>query len=201
MEIGFAPFTRVIVCQVSDTDWEVQEDIHYQASEREFMVPKGSLTDFASTPRITSWAFPSYGRYTACAILHDRLWRHYIPQGELGYREADGILRQAMRLEDVPFVTRWVMWAAVRWGALTRFGDEPQDEHGSRAWTGAKDWWRDVHLILIWSVLALLFVAVPAVAISIFLVLWWIVELIAYVPLKLFSKNKRVVKPVPTTST
>lgn len=80
----------------------------------------------------------------------------------------DAILREALGTLGVPPLRRWLMWAAVRWGALTRPG----------WWHG---WWRDTPRVLPLTVLALLFVGVPTVVTLPFLALYvvteWIVSL------------------------
>lgn len=165
MADGFAPGKDVVaVRQVSSTEWETVDEIRYSANHQSFTVPVGQRTDFASTPRVLVWLIPRYGKYTLPAILHDHLWRQEIPLGTVTYREADGILRQAMRLRGVPFVTRWSMWAAVRWGSLTRSG-------------GAHEWWRDAPRVVAISLPAVAVVAVPVLAVSSALLLLLLCEL------------------------
>ena len=85
----------------------------YRGKE-EFVVPTGMRTDFASVPPRVRWFLPRYGRYTKAAILHDYLWRH---RGRRRDRRGqpprrDGLFRRVMRELDVPFLRRWIMWAA-----------------------------------------------------------------------------------------
>ena len=69
----------------------------YRAEHDLIEVPAGSQTDFASVPRPFVWLLPTYGLYTPAAILHDRLWRHWVPEGRMTYVDADGVFRRAMR--------------------------------------------------------------------------------------------------------
>jgi hypothetical protein len=148
--IGFVPEKpRVAVQAEGEHTWTVQETYHYN----DFTVPTGQTTDLVSSPRPTSWLVPPYGRYTPAGVLHDTLWRRYCAAGLLGYREADAIFLESMRLLGVPFIQRWLMWTGVRWGALTRRG-------------GYVGWWRDAPLVLVWTLVALPIVTVPAVAIT-----------------------------------
>src|SRR4029450_10564361 len=111
-------------------------------SVEDFVVPEREGTDFASVPQIFVWFLPRYGRYTKAAILHDYLWRVAVPRGQIDRLQADGIFRQAMRELEVPFLRRWIMWAAVRWGALAK-----QD--------GRKGWWKDVWRVVICTLVCL----------------------------------------------
>ena len=119
---GFDEPTVVDVEQVNDVEWRLLTKIGYTGKTQRFEVPVGSNTDFASVPRMFVWLLPRYGRYTKAAILHDHLWRVAVPAGELSLRDADGILRRALRELGVTFLRRWLMWAAVRYGALKKGG-------------------------------------------------------------------------------
>ncbi|HVL90877.1 MAG TPA: DUF1353 domain-containing protein, partial [Actinomycetota bacterium] len=70
---------------------------------------------------------PRSGRYTKAAVLHDHLWR--TPIDGVSFGDADGIFRRCMRELGVPFLRRWLMWAAVRLNSLwkSRFGDRLGD--------------------------------------------------------------------------
>ena len=116
--------------QVNEQDWKTLRALVYHASAEEFEVPVHSGTDFASVPRVFVWFIPRYGRYTKAAILHDYLCRVEVPARRISRIDADGIFRQAMRELGVPFLRRWIMWAAVRLGALT-------DQ------AGRKNWWKE----------------------------------------------------------
>lgn len=106
-----APFP-VDVQQVSDQGWKTPRTLTYHATTEDFEVPAHQGTDFASVPRVFVWFIPRYGRYTKAAILHDYLCRQYVPSGRISRIDADGIFRQAMRELGVPFLRRWIMWAA-----------------------------------------------------------------------------------------
>ena len=127
---GFPPGSTVDVRQVDDQDWETLRALPYHATTEDFEVPVHERTDFASVPRVFVWFIPRYGRYTKAAILHDYLCGVAVPAGRISRIEADGIFRQAMRELGVPFLRRWIMWAAVRLGALTNPA-------------GRKEWWTE----------------------------------------------------------
>jgi hypothetical protein len=110
-----------IAKQVGDDDWELVEPLEYRGNKEKFRVPPGSTTDFASVPLPFRWLIPRSGRHTKAAVLHDHLWRTHL----CSYHDADGIFRRALHDLGVPFLRRWIMWAAVRWASLwrSRFGD------------------------------------------------------------------------------
>lgn len=176
---GFSPGAKVVVEQVDETNWKVREGFSYRGKTGEvFPVEAGSETDFASVPRLFVWFLPRYGRYTLAAILHDYLWRQRARAGTLDYIDADGLFRRAMRELEVPFLRRWIMWAAVRWGALFKPG-------------GRRGWWREAPRVLLVTVVAVPFVLPPAVVISVALAGFWVLEAVVWVPLKLAEAAKR----------
>ncbi|HVF06385.1 MAG TPA: DUF1353 domain-containing protein [Frankiaceae bacterium] len=75
-------------------------------------------TDLASVPSFAAWLVPRDGTHTPAAILHDALVQNkaLFPGGATGpldRTEADRIFRNAMGELGVPFLRRWMMWAAV----------------------------------------------------------------------------------------
>lgn len=121
---GFSPGAEVLVEEDRGSqNWIVKAPFAYGGEKQVFEVCVDETTDFASVPRILVWFLPRYGTYTLPAILHDHLWRVEAPAGHISYRDADATLRRAMREKGVPFATRWIMWAAVRWASVfTRKG-------------------------------------------------------------------------------
>jgi hypothetical protein len=168
----FPEDAEVIVKQVDSKNWEVRKALDYRGNLDPYTIPIGTGTDFASVPRIFAWFLPQYGSYTMAAILHDYLWRKHAAQGTMDWVDADGIFRRAMRELDVPFLRRWIMWASVRWAALFK----PR---------GRKGWPREGWQVILFSVVALPFVAPPALLIIVALTAFNFVELILWVPLRL----------------
>lgn len=168
----------VQVEQVDDKNWKVLEGFRYEGKLRPFDVEVGQSTDFASVPRLFVWFLPRYGRWTKAAILHDHLWRNEVGKGEIAYIDADGLFRRAMRELDVPFLKRWIMWGAVRWGALLK----PE---------GRKGWLREAPRVLLVTFLALPIVLPPAVLVALALVVFFLIECIVFVPLKAVELAKR----------
>jgi hypothetical protein len=105
---------RLTVQEDGDKHWLLTAPLHYQGAVDFFTVPSGFRTDFASVPRIFQSLVPATGRWTKAAVLHDWL----VKVDNISPRDADGIFRRVLREEGVGPVTRWLMWAGVRWGAL-----------------------------------------------------------------------------------
>jgi len=113
-------------------DWTLLAPLIWQGTKgQSFTVPTGFVTDFATVPRFLHWKVSPYGPYTRAAVLHDWLldqlaeWQSVADTdaGNSGRppansRDVDGIFRRAMEDLGVRWDRRWVMWAAVRWGAL-----------------------------------------------------------------------------------
>jgi hypothetical protein len=109
-------------------------------------------------------------RYTKAAILHDYLCRVAVPEGRISRIDADGIFRQAMRELGVPFLRRWIMWAAVRLGALTNPA-------------GRKKWWTEAWRVALITAIALPIVAPAAAVITASFLVFYCIELLAWIPL------------------
>ena len=182
--MSFSADSDVIVRQFDDENWELLAQLQYQGKQDRFTVPVGQETDFASVPRVFVWFLPRYGRYTKAAILHDHLWRERAARGDMSWIDADALFRRAMRELDVAFLRRWIMWAAVRWAALVK----PRGRDG---------WWREAWRVLLVTLLALPIVAPPAVLILVSLAVFFLVEMIAWVPIRLAAALKTKVAKEP----
>ena len=84
-------------------------------------------TDLASIPRYMRWFESSYGLHTLAAIIHDDLIVDKPNDGALKNDTlSDRFFRAMMKSAGVPWLKRWIMWAAValrsRWavGGLRR---------------------------------------------------------------------------------
>lgn len=89
------------------TQWLVVEDMEFEVklddkSIRKIVVPRGFVTDLASTPRVVWSMYPPFGKYLTAAILHDYLyWRQTCRRDE-----ADKIIYQTMRDAKVDEITQ-----------------------------------------------------------------------------------------------
>lgn len=176
---GFDDDARVVVQQHDEEQWIVWESFSYRAARETYTVPRGMCTDFASVPRPFVWYLPRYGPYTLAAVLHDHLWRDLAATGKLSYVDADGIFRRAMRELDVPFLHRWLMWAAVRWAALVKPG-------------GRDGWSAQAPRVLLLTAVALPVMATPVAAILWAMVQLYVLEVVLWVPLALHARWARL---------
>lgn len=169
----------VAVEQLDEVNWELLRRLVYKGKKDRFTVPKGMDTDFASIPRVFTWFLPRYGKYTKAAILHDYLWRRKATAGEITWLDADALFRRAMRELDVAYLRRWIMWSAVRWGALMKSG-------------GLKDWWKESWRVLLFTLLALPILVPPAAVILVSLLAFFLLELLFWAPLQLHAATRRL---------
>lgn len=155
--------------------WKLVQGFSYQGRHELFEVPPNITTDFASVPRVFVWLLPRYGRWTPAAILHDHLWS-LARKGEFKKIDADGIFNRAMRELGVPFLRRWIMWAAVRWAA------------GPGTWfeKGPKPFGKMIAI----SVPASIIVVPPAAAVAVGLAVGAGAEFVAYLPLRLLRRDR-----------
>ena len=120
-------FTNILVVSplADGKSWYLRESFGYSVgsenSEDLIDVPLGFMTDFASVPRPLWWIFPRWGRYGNAAVIHDYLYWIRIRSR----KESDNIFLEAMRVLQVGFVTRTLLYLGVRIG-------------GWAAWWGSK---------------------------------------------------------------
>ena len=75
------------------------------------VVPRGTQSDLATTPRLFWWLFPPDGVYQEAVIFHDYLYFVSAPRWL-----ADALFRYAMEETGVSLWKRWLLWAGVRLG-------------------------------------------------------------------------------------
>ncbi|MEU1982695.1 DUF1353 domain-containing protein [Nocardia sp. NPDC019395] len=174
-------FTSSLVVEEIDGEfWKVREPLIYEGANETFEVPVDFRTDFASVPRPFVWLIPRYGVYTRAAILHDFLLR----TERVGKADADGLFRRALRECDVSRPRRWMMWTAVRFGSRLE-GISPAA----------------FAVFMLVAVLSIVFLAIPTVVVTVFLVLFWFIELIAWVVDRGAPPERRTRVPRPQMRT
>ncbi len=73
-------------------------------------VPKGFITDLASTPNFLWWWLPPFGKYTKAAVLHDFIYQTHCKTR----KEADEIFKEAMVIGGTPAWKVRLMYLGVR---------------------------------------------------------------------------------------
>jgi hypothetical protein len=171
--MGFIPASALV--ELTGFEGRLAQPLVYEGQTDRFEIPGGFRTDFASVPQAFQWLVPRIGAWTLAAILHDWLcvaleheWRHGQLMGAAvrapaSARDTDGIFRRVLREGQVPWLLRWLIWAAVRWGAL----GSPYRREG---------WLRDLPLVLVVTVPALPFVGLVSLGAGLVLGLAWLIE-------------------------
>lgn len=80
-------------------------------------IPRGYITDFASTPRPLWFIFPPTGKYARAAIVHDYFYS-YADKNDCTRFFADTIFRELMCQLKVPTWKRVLMYYGVRFGGF-----------------------------------------------------------------------------------
>lgn len=70
----------------------------------------GTLTDFASVPRIMWSIVPVIGRHTKAAVIHDAQCQ----EKRLDSATVHAIFRRGLKVCGCWWLTQWAMWLAVR---------------------------------------------------------------------------------------
>jgi hypothetical protein len=128
-----APVETVDLRQVGKKTFQLLRGFYYEdPADRNARIPVpahdttspatgGNATDLASVPPLLWGLIASYGLHTRAALMHDKLCvdAHSVPTWRNAFRvrrEADRLFRVALRESHVPWVRRWLMWAAVSVG-------------------------------------------------------------------------------------
>ncbi|MBF6213169.1 DUF1353 domain-containing protein [Nocardia puris] len=168
--VGGGPIVEELDAQF----WRLTEPLVYRGAVDEFTVPAGFRTDFASVPRALVWLIPRIGAYTRAAILHDYLLQSKV----VSTVDADGLFRRCLRELGVSFARRWMMWAGVR--VANRLA-------GTTA--------REFALFLLIAVPSVVFLAVPVIVVTLFLWLFWAVELVFWAVGKVLGRTTEAAPP------
>ena len=101
---------RVVLKPYSKDQFIVVGEYRY----KEWIVPEGYITDGASVPRIFWSIFPpNRPEYLSAAVLHDHL-TDLAQNGQITFKEADDIFREALCELGVSKWKVWVLYASVR---------------------------------------------------------------------------------------
>lgn len=98
-------------------------------SLRTFVIPKGFVTNFATTPKFMHWLFPPRGKYERAALLHDyfcNVNNRYTVLKE-GKEVGDNLFYEIMKKDGVNLFTRLIFYYFVRWTGLD-WGPKPKSD-------------------------------------------------------------------------
>lgn len=92
-------------------NWKVSGNSYpYTMKDREFTIPKGFITDLASTPRILWSVFPPSDVYTEAAVIHDHQYSICV----FHRKDVDKEFKRLLEESGVGPIRRNLMYAAVR---------------------------------------------------------------------------------------
>ena len=94
--------------------FEVIEDFRYRSERGLITVPSGFLTDGASIPRIFWNILSPFGSYFPAALIHDFLYSKASDKHAFTRRIADRLFLIAMKEIGVGWLTRRIIYRAVR---------------------------------------------------------------------------------------
>lgn len=110
----------LIVEYVDGHDWIVYEPFTYCSPRVCIVIPKGTVTDFASIPRALWRVLSPTDRHVGKpAVVHDRLYRE--PSIQITRAQADNELREAMNCVGAPWWKRQTVYWSVRVGGGKSF--------------------------------------------------------------------------------
>lgn len=130
--------------------WRVLDGFEYRLGSPEgdevVRVEAGTMTDFASIPRLLWAVWPPTGGYTPAAVIHDLLYvLPYVQHRTQGAMrriergEADRIFLEAMAVQSVAWFTRRSLWLGVRLGGMAVWKKYRAAEHAANAAFGRRE--------------------------------------------------------------
>lgn len=147
----------------SNGQFRLLSPVTYRGNTDEYVIEQEFATDGASVPAVARWLRdPFNAKILRAALVHDYLWSEHRAGRLVSRRDADGLFRRILREEGVPFLERWVMWAAVR------IGD------GFEGGMSAREWLAFTALLLGPGLLVVLASVLPAIVLGVFWLLRWV---------------------------
>ncbi len=109
-----------VLIPIEDSLWKTSVDFNFTVNEREYTIPKGFISNLASTPRFI-WMFlpPATGRYRVPSLIHDYM---YDCGGDRAY--CDTVYYYCMLKYDVPNWKAKIIYTAVKWFGKSHFNDQ-----------------------------------------------------------------------------
>jgi hypothetical protein len=100
--------------------WQLRSAVEFYSEILKASVrsESGTITDFASIPRVLWWAYPP-AKYGEEAVPHDELYRKQAVEGrKITRKEADLVFLEALQLRSMPEIRRKLFYYGVRAGGL-----------------------------------------------------------------------------------
>ncbi len=112
------------------SQWVLREDMIFEMvldndSSASIRVPKGFVTDLASTPRRVWALYPPFGKYLSASIVHDYLyWSQLCDRNQ-----ADEIFYQAMKQSQVDMATQAIFLMILKSQGLPAWQQNQQEKN------------------------------------------------------------------------
>jgi len=105
---------------IDGRNWRVAAGFDFESEVLDAIVsiPVDFVTDFASIPRAFWSLLPPTGTYGKAAVVHDFLYR---TPGFATRAQADAVLREAMEILNVGWLTRQIIYRGVRLGGSSSY--------------------------------------------------------------------------------
>jgi len=164
--------------------WVLTEPLVWEGDWETLYIKPGFITDFASVPKIVRWLLDSGGRNAAPGVLHDAVWRESKRKGgdrRVDPWHADGMFRRALRRSKLPPIPRNMIWVGVRLAAIL----------SGRLGKKGPSWFRKVLAVLMWTLIGVVIVTVPLIAIVVGYSVYWIFGLMAAIATAIYTWYRR----------
>lgn len=101
---------------VGPVEYRLEEALEYESelAVGDVVVPAGTVTDFASIPRVFWRVLPPWDIHRRAAIIHDYLYATRQPRTDEERKLADRVFLEALEALEVPWWKRQLMYRAVR---------------------------------------------------------------------------------------
>jgi len=111
------------------SQWVLREDMIFEMvldddSRASIRVPKGFVTDLASTPRRVWALYPPFGKYLSASIVHDYLYWSQLCERD----QADKIFYQAMKQSQVDMATQAIFLMILKSQGLPAWQQNQQEK-------------------------------------------------------------------------
>ncbi len=111
------------------SQWVLREDMVFELTSNDedtasIKVPKGFVTDLASTPRKVWALYPPFGKYLSAAILHDYLYWTQMCERD----QADKIFYHAMKQSHVDLATQAIFLMILKSQGLPAWQQNQQEK-------------------------------------------------------------------------
>jgi hypothetical protein len=121
-ELVVRPYPSTAQCD--GRNWVLMQDLIFSSTILgQIIVPKGFISDFASTPQALWCDLPPTGKYTPAAVVHDFLYA----TGTGTREQADNVLREAMQDLGVDWRRAELIFDGVRIGGQHAWDQDARD--------------------------------------------------------------------------